>query len=76
MVVTFAIVSIVLIVVGYLSQVTTDLQLSAPIEVSAQNQRSLFDSQGLTQVLKEFEDRARERSALIKGYTGVADPSL
>ncbi len=76
MVVVASVMSLVCIGVGLISYQSVRRQLGAPVDASAQQPRALFDRQSLDRALREFGARADEQSSLLKGYAGVADPSL
>jgi hypothetical protein len=48
---------------------------ASPVEES-RGISTIFNSEKLSQTLKTFENRARERARVVSGYSGVSDPSL
>ena len=51
-------------------------RISAPVVLSALSPNRLLDGESMSRIIKAFSARATEHAALLKGYTGVADPSL
>jgi hypothetical protein len=66
----------VLIGVGFISYNDTQIRLSSPTTGGTGVHQSLFDTEAMNRTLKTFSARADEQATLIKGYSGVADPSL
>ncbi len=66
----------IVIGIGFISFNTTRARLDAPVVAGSSAYRSLFDTEAMNRTLKTFNTRADEHSALLKGYGGVADPSL
>jgi NAD(P)H-hydrate repair Nnr-like enzyme with NAD(P)H-hydrate dehydratase domain len=61
---------------GFISYQSTQDKLSAPLSTDSGARPVLFDADAMAKTLKTFQARAEEQSTLIKGYAGVADPSL
>lgn len=74
-IVTSTILAGILIGVGIMVYLDTQDRLSASVK-SDNKKEVLFETKALDQTLNDFHLRALERATLLKGYSGVADPSL
>ncbi len=76
MVVVAVVCSGIVIGLGLISYEDAKARLSAPAASDTSARPLLFDVGSMSKILDTFAARAGEQSVLIKGYSGVADPSL
>ena len=62
--------------IGLMTYNDTRARLSASADSNTSNNKVLFDVEVLSKTIKSFALRAEEYERLMKGYSGVADPSL
>lgn len=66
----------IVIGLGLVSYERVAARLSAPAASDTATRPLLFDVNSMSKILDTFAARAGEQSVLMKGYSGVADPSL
>ncbi len=71
-----SILSVLAIGSGFLVYNDTQTRLDTPAAADPSTRQVLFDADALSRTLRDFNIRAEEQRSLMKGYTGVADPSL
>ncbi len=62
--------------VGFVVYFNVQDRLSESTTVIVPKSSSLFDSAAMTRTLKDFENRAAERTKVLNGHGTIVDPSL
>jgi hypothetical protein len=65
-----------LVTAGFYSYVHVGSVLTSSVSQGTSTAAVSIDPAMIDHVLKQYEDRAKERSALMKSYAGPTDPSL
>ncbi|MEK7609866.1 MAG: hypothetical protein AAB470_01965 [Patescibacteria group bacterium] len=76
LIVISSIVSGVFVVLGYIAYSKISDRLSRPESSSEFKSNTIFNSNSLSKILKEFNNRGTERTNIIQGSARMSDPSL
>lgn len=76
MVICAVVISGIVIGAGFIAYHDAEARLSAPVISNAMSPQRLLDREAMSRILQTFKARTDEHAALIKAYSGVADPSL